>query len=372
MTEKKEFKAPEIIDVDPSELKEVSSMDESKAVDVGYMSEIESENNSESIKVMEPKEDIAADIFIKTVTPYKITFNKKNDKEVATVMFLCRDDFDKLFIIDRNIIVKDEDHRAELECIPFAEDNEFDFVNSKICTNLLLGNLDNYICDMKFSIPKENIKDVNPIMSVKLTNVKTKEDILANINADTFVALSFIDSYIHENIINEHDLALAVIAGSKEKDDKMVEFFVVDSIDKIIAMAPAFVELKPKKSLFEKIQSFILGDEENDHPTSVGIVLKVSRFIGNEKEIVQLLTPFDIGVEFEEEKFKGDTISSIEENYYGDSDQYVTTLTINSIEIGGVDKTYMIIRAKAKTGAIKLFLLDYSIQKELQEKINEY
>ena len=102
-------------------------MDESKAADVGYMSEIESENNSESVKVMEPKEDIAADIFIKTVTPYKITFNKKNDKEVATVMFLCRDDFDKLFIIDRNIIVKDEDHRAELECIPFAEDNEFDF-----------------------------------------------------------------------------------------------------------------------------------------------------------------------------------------------------------------------------------------------------
>ena len=163
------------------------------------------------------------------------------------------------------------------------------------------------------------------------------------------------------------------MAGSKDCSSHPAEFFVVDSIDKIVAMAPAVVDIKEKKNIFAKLRDMIKGANiNNDHPTSIGMVVKVVRYNGQEREVVQLLTPFDIGVEFEEEKFKGNTIASIEENYYGDSDQYVTTLTINSIEIGGIDKTYMIIRAKAKTGSTKLFLLDSSIQKELQDKINEY
>ena len=215
------------------------------------------------------------------------------------------------------------------------------------------------------------MKKSNPVLTTTLTNVKTRETKIAAIGADTFAAFNFIDSYISENIINEHDLALAIVAGSKDSTKTPAEFYLVESVDKIVAMAPATVELGVKKGIFAKIKSMFTEDE-NDHPTSVGMVIKVARYNGSEREIVQLLIPFDIGVEFSEEKFKGNTISSIEENYYGDADQYVTTLTINSINIAGIDKTFMVIRAKAKTGAVKLFLLDSSVQKELQDKINEY
>lgn len=392
MAEIKEFVKPEIEEMSPEQIEAVveelpdglpendfinAEVVNGKAIEVTDNEESEEEevaseevyDNVYGTKQFDPKEAIAADIFIKTITPYKITFKKKDERDIAIIIFLCRDDNDNLFIIDRNIPVKNEDHLSDLECIPFAEDKDYDFVNDNICTNLLLGHLDNYVCDMKFDISKEDMKSSDPVLKTTLTNVHTRETKVAAIGADTYAALTFIDSYIAEDIINEHDLALAVVAGSKE--NTKAEFYVVDSVDKIVAMAPAVVELKKKKGFIEKIAG-MFKDDEDEHPTSVGMVLKVSRIVGTEREVVQLLTPFDIGVEFEEDKFKGNTISSIEENYYGDADQYVTTLTINSAKIEGVDKTYMIIRAKSKTGDVKLFLLDSSVQKELQDKINEY
>ena len=392
MAEIKEFVKPEIEEMSPEQIEAVveelpdglpendfinAEVVNGKAIEVTDNEESEEEevaseevyDNVYGTKQFDPKEAIAADIFIKTITPYKITFKKKDERDIAIIIFLCRDDNDNLFIIDRNIPVKNEDHLSDLECIPFAEDKDYDFVNDNICTNLLLGHLDNYVCDMKFDISKEDMKSSDPVLKTTLTNVHTRETKVAAIGADTYAALTFIDSYIAEDIINEHDLALAVVAGSKE--NTKAEFYVVDSVDKIVAMAPAVVDLKKKKNFIEKLAG-IFKDDVDDHPTSVGMVLKVSRIVGTEREVVQLLTPFDIGVEFGEDKFKGNTISSIEENYYGDADQYVTTLTINSAKIEGVDKTYMIIRAKSKTGDVKLFLLDSSVQKELQDKINEY
>jgi len=398
MADIKEFVKPEIEEVDPNELgikpgesdhpsdhKEMEELpDESpediidaevvdgKAVEVSENEEVASEevyDNVYGTKQFNPKEAVAADIYIKTITPYKITFKKKDNRDIAIIIFLCRDDNDNLFIIDRNIPVRDEDHLSDLECIPFAEDKDYDFVNDNICTNLLLGHLDNYVCDMKFEISKEDMKSSDPVLKTTLTNVHTRETKVAAIGADTYAALTFIDSYIAEDIINEHDLALAVVAGSKE--NTKAEFYVVDSVDKIVAMAPAEVELKEKKGFIDKITSIFKGNED-EHPTSVGMVVKVSRTVGTEREVVQLLTPFDIGVEFGEDKFKGITISWIEKNYYGDADQYVATLIINSAKIEGVDKTFMIIRGKSKTGDVKLFLLDSSIQKELQDNINAY
>lgn len=346
-----------------------------KAVEISEDNEDPAEevfDNVYGTKKTNPTEETAADIYIKTVTPYKITFKKKDEKDIAIVIYLCRDGYDKLFIIDRNIPVKSSDHLNDLQCIAFAEDKEYDFVNDNICTNLLLGFLDNYVCDMKFEISKEDIKSEYPVLKTTLTNVHTRETKVAAISADTYSALTFIDTYISEveDIVNEHDLALAVIAGSKE--DTKAEFYIVESVDKIVAMAPADVELNnDKKGIFKKI-SGMFKSKEKDHPTSVGMVIKLTGSVKGEKETIQLLTPFDIGVEFDEDKFKGNTISSIEENYYGDADQYVTTLTINSTKIEGIDKTYMILRGKSKTGDVKLFLLDSSIQKELQDKINEY
>lgn len=398
MADVKEFVKPEIEEVNPIELgikpeesdrtmdqKEVEELPDGspedvidvevvdgKAVEVSEDKDVRSEevyDNVYGTKQFNPKEAVAADIYIKTITPYKITFKEKDDRDIAIIIFLCRDDHDNLFIIDRNIPVRDKDHLSNLECIPFAEDKDYDFVNENICTNLLLGHLDNYVCDMKFEISKEDIKSSNPVLKTTLTNVHTRETKVAAIGADTYAALTFIDSYIAEDIINEHDLALAVVAGSKENIN--AEFYVVDSVDKIVAMAPAKIDLKEKKGFIDKIVN-IFKSNEDEHPTSVGMVVKLSRTVGTEREVVQLLTPFDIGVEFGEDKFKGITISWIEKNYYGDADQYVATLIINSAKIEGIDKTFMIIRAKSKTGDVKLFLLDSSIQKELQDNINVY
>ena len=360
-------KTPEIIDVNPEDIKHVdASIPEQNQCAVATI--------DAEAKEVESNEDTASDIFIKTVTPYRLIFNKKEGRDIAIIIFLCKDDNDKLFIIDRNIVIHSTEQISDLQCLPFAEDKEIDFVNQRICANILMGGLDNYVCDMKFNISKDDMmNNLSPVLTTNLTNVKTREIKQASINADTFAALTFIDSYIKEDIINEHDLALAVMAGSKDCTSNPAEFFVVDSVDKIVAMAPAEVDMdNEKRGIIARIKAFFTHEEPVDHSTSIGLVAKLARYKGGERETLCLLTPFDIGVEFEEDKFKGNTISSIESEYFGDSDQYVSTLVNSKITIEGVDKTYMMIRAKSKTGSVKLFLLDSVVQKDLQEKINEY
>ena len=179
MGEIREFESGNIIDVDPSEIREVLEDDEKNTVNCTIPEEYDKDygddvTNVESTEI-ESNEEETTDIFIKTITPYKITFSKKDNRDIAIIMYLCKDDNDKLFIIDRNIVVRNEEHLLDLECIPFAESKEYDFVNDKICTQLMLGNLDNYICDMKFSIDKEDIKLSSPVLRTTLTNVKTKK-----------------------------------------------------------------------------------------------------------------------------------------------------------------------------------------------------
>lgn len=332
------------------------------------------EENEENTNDTKEKE-VHPELFVKTATPYKILLNKKDGKTIATLILLCRDRNDKLFVIDKNNVLSSDDQKDIVECIPFTADDSA-FGNEKICTNLVLNYLDNYIItDKNFFISRDHLLDANPYMTITLTNVKTKEEIVAEIHPDTFSAISFIISYINESIINEYDLALAtVIAGKEKTDNDHVELFEVCDIEKIVAMAPAECdpELKPHKSLLEKIKSFFKKEKEVNHSTSIGLVLKVSRYKNGNKEIVQLLSPFDIGVEFDESKFKGATISGIEKDYFGDGDQYVSTLITHSVTIDGLDKTYMMIRGKSKNGDIKIFLLDSAVSKDLKEKINEY
>lgn len=340
-----------------------------EAADSLVVEEESTENTDNEEKEVHPY------LFIKTATPYKILLTKKDGKTIATLILLCRDRHDKLFVIDKNNILTSEDQKDIVECIPFTAE-ESAFGNEKICTNLVLNYLDNYIItDKNFFIARDHLLDTNPYMTITLTDVKTKEEVVAEIHPDTFSAISFIISYINESIINEYDLALATVISGKEKtENDNVELFEVCDIEKVVAMAPAECdpELKPHKSLFEKLKSFFKREKEVKHSTSIGVVLKVSRYKNGNKEIVQLLTPFDIGVEFDESKFKGTTIAGIEKDYFGDGDQYVSTLITHSVTIDGLDKTYMMIRGKSKNGDIKIFLLDSTVTKDLKEKINEY
>ena len=308
-------------------------------------------------------EEVEPYIVAKTVTPFNIAINEKSKKKIATIYFLCRDEDDKLFIIDRNLILESEEDALMIESLPFTEDLENDFVSNKILTRSLNAYLPAYIIDMKFYINDGFEKDSNPTLYTYGVNVNTKENIKIKMSADIFACMAFVDSYIFDGVDCEYDLALATVAGSKIIDPP-AEFFLIDKIESIVSMANAVVN--KKKGFFDFFKKKDLG-------TTVGIVLKLNRFISkDEKETVSLLTPFDVGVTFDESKYRGKTIEQIQDEYYGDSDQYVATLNITNIRLYGIDKEYMIIRGKNKDKKVKLFLFDASMKEELNHLINTY
>lgn len=320
---------------------------------------------------MKGVDDEAADIFIKSIVPYKLIFSTNSSgREVALLIYLCTDDSDNLFTIYTKVAVKNEEHKEFLSLIPFTEDEDIDFVNEKACTNMIMASLDNYTCDMVFTLTHEECMSKDPVLRTKLNNLKTSETITASITSNNFAAVTFIDHYLKDMIHNEHDLALATVAGFKTKDDIKAEFFKVYSLD-ILAMAPAEVEY-PDDSFIDKISSLFGKKNRVKHSDSLAVVARFTRPKDGDVETCTVLIPFNVGGEFAEEKFRGETVENIENTYYKDGDQYVSTLYIDNCYIDGLDKTYTIIRAKSKSGNIKIFLLDTYAVKSLEEKINEY
>lgn len=315
--------------------------------------------------------DEAADIFIKSIVPYKLIFEKNNSgREVALLIYLCTDDNDELFIIYSKTYIKDEEHKEFLSLIPFAEDEDIDFINQKACMNLIMASLPSYTCDMNFTLTYEESKSEDPVLTTDITNLKTGEKIKAAINSNNFTAVAFINNYLKEMITNEHDLSLATVAGFKSKNDIKAEFFNVHLIE-VLAMAPAEVEY-PDESFIDKLGSLFGKKNKVKYSDSLAVVARFSRPKSGDVESYTVLIPFNVGVEFDEEKFKGETVENIENTYYSDGDQYVSTLYIDDCHIYGIDKAFTVIRAKSKNGDIKIFLLDTYANKSLKEKINEY
>lgn len=355
----------EVID---AEFKEVEKHEENPVPEIpttdDAITEVPAVANEEA-KEEEPEEEF---ILIKTATPYNATIAESNGKKVATVAYLCRDTNDKLFVLNRNFILDNEEDEDAINLLPFAADDEFDFASRKIVTHSLNAYLDAYISDFKFTVDTGYEKDPNPLVWLMGTNLKTRTEMKIKMPADIFACIGFIDSYIFEGIINDHDLTLATVAGSKVLDTP-AEFFLVDKIDSIVAMAGAEVEAPQEKG----IKGLFSKHKKIQHSTTIGVVLKLLKYISNdEKEIAFALVPFDMGVEYEASKFRGKTIDDIQSTYYGDADQYVSTLLINSIRLYGVDKEYMVIRGKTKDMKVRLFLLDASLQEELKHLIEVY
>lgn len=316
----------------------------------------------------EPKE--VKVINMKTASPFNLKFNSFPEAEIGTLCFLCRDEDDKLFVLNKNIVILSEDDKINMECLPFAE-GEFDFYSRKIACNTVNMYLDSYVSEFKFYVDDKFATSDNPVIYTYAINPRDNSNVRINMSPDTFSCIAFIDDYAKAGIDNEHDLALACIAGSKVLEDN-VEIAVVDSISKIESMAPAVVEDEPM-SWFEKIKNFFTRKNIRYHSTSIGMVMKVFRYIENVKEIYYILTPFDVGVEFDESKFGSTTVKDIQNSYFGDADQFVSTLLISNIHIyGAADKDYMVIRGKNKNKKVKLFLFDTSTKKELEKMINEY
>lgn len=324
-------------------------------------------NTDENIETVEPE---IPSFDCMTVTPYNIAFTESGDRTIPTLFFLCKDRDGKLFLLAKNYTVNSEDELDRIKSIPFAEDKELDHVSKILMNSILRTGLDVYATNMEFSIDTTCWNKMpNPIVSLKVLNNKSKTDAIIHMSAETYSVLAFIDSYILEDIESEHDLSLATIVGSRATEGN-VDFFLVDKIDSIISMAPAEVPV-PRKGLGKLIDK--ISPRKNVYDTSVGLVLKLNKFISNdEKEVVSLLIPFDIGVEFDIDKFRGKTIEEIQNEYYGDADQYVCTFMINKSRILGVDKEYLVVRGKNKDKRIRIFLFDASIQEELRHLINNY
>jgi hypothetical protein len=191
-----------------------------------------------------------------------------------------------------------------------------------------------------------------------------------------YSTMSFIDSCVYNRTETEHDIALATLSSSKELSSSMSFFYATD-IESIESMASA--DITRTYSWFERFK-LRFSKEERDPVTTIGLVFKTSREEKDCKEVATILIPFDVSVEFDESKYRGKTITDIQNEFFKDSDQYVSTFSVdksilyyrnkekNIIE----SKEFMIIRGKTKDKMYYLFLLDSSMQNKLLEKINEY
>lgn len=297
-----------------------------------------------------------------SATPITIVDHEVNGRYISTLAFLCRDMNDNLITLCRNFELDDKEEQELLDVIPFHNNNA-NFINEKMNYMNLTKYLPSYMSDFKFYVEEGYNVDNNPIVYTYATQFgdMNKDKIRINIDAEVYAAINFIDSYVFDGIENEYDLNLAVSVGYK--NDHVAKFFLVDSIEDVISIAPTVRQPKGIKKLFKKAE---IG-------TGIALVIKINKFISNiEKEVVSLLTPFDAGTVFDENKFKGSSIESLEEKFYGDSDQYVSTLIVNTTRLYGIDKEFMTIRGKNKDGQVKIFLFDTTMVDKLIKMIEEY
>lgn len=316
---------------------------------------------------------------IKTATPYNIQIinhdpdNGKYGKAIVT--FLARKDTgtdkDQLitFSIGYQLTKENEDFICDLDCV---EDDEIEFIGRRILNKSLINYLDSYIIfDLTFTSEDKFDKDEDPHFLVDVVEANTKQNKQLRMTADIASCVMFIDSYIKDMIENEHDFMLATTAGSKVSQSP-AKIFVVDSVESIVEMAGAVIDdVYEGKNPFKKIVNKI-KKPKRVYSTTVGLVLKVSRFVDGNKETDFILSPFDVGAEFDNEKFRGKTIEDIQGKYFGDADQYVSTLMIPEAHIKGVDKSYMVIRGKNKSSELKLYLFDHSAQEAIKHLIDTY
>ena len=314
-----------------------------------------------SEEIIEEEKSYNPDIEIITATPYTSIIKEINNKKLLAFIYLCRDTNNNLLLLTRNFSLDNKEEEMIIKDLPMFEELSEEFISKKISTLSMINYMDSYIVNMNFTVEKDFATNKDPKVTITGNKAKTKEPVTIGMSSEVFSCINFIDDYIFEGINNMYDLSLACAIGSKVPENP-TEFFLVDKIESISAMASAIKN--PKKTLFKKETS-----------TNIAIVIKVSKFISNEeKEEAFILSPFDIGVEYSvnDPKFRNKTIKQIEDTYFGDADQFVSTFIISNTRLYGVDKEYMIIRGKTKDNKVRLFLFDSAMQEELIHLIKEY
>ena len=334
--------------------------------------------NVEPKEITEDGEEVVEEtkvIDIVTASPYNIFKYGEVPNMNATISFICRTTDNDLITLNKSYKITTDEQEMFLECTGLLEDDEADFIGKRILNRTLINYLPTYNSNLNFETEDEFDKSEDPHLVLKncreggtlaVADIRMSSNIAA--------AVMFIDSYLTDDVVNDHDFMLATTVGSKVEESP-AEIFVVDHIDSIVAMAGAEVDYEESANPFKRFFSKIFKRKKSKavYDTTIGLVAKVSRFKDKDtKENYFVLIPFDIGASFPEEKFRGKTIQSIQQEYFGDADQYVSTLTIPMTHIYGVDKDFMVLRAKNKDKKLKIFLIDNSVKEELIHQINNF
>lgn len=322
-----------------------------------------------------PTEDVTPDpvekteINIKTITPLDITTHEDDEKKLyfATLNLLATTSDDTMIIVSKNYYANDSLDLEFARLNPLSVEDQF--CNRNITDHVLFANLPRILTELEFSVDEDYATNDNPIVSCLGRRIDIENPVSADhtdtkleFTAEAYAAVAFLDDYIMAGDSNEYNLSMATCVGSKYPDEP-VTFFKTDDITSIATMCRAEKkDPNPFKKLFHR--------EKN---TSIGLVINCMRYKPDKSiETVSLLTTFDIGKDYPDSKFKGDTIDTIQDRYYGDADQFVSTLTVEDTRLLGVDKQFMMVRAKNKNHKVYVFLLDVSATEKITKLIEAY
>ena len=322
-----------------------------------------------------PTDDVTPDpvekteINIKTITPLDITTHEDDEKKLyfATLNLLATTSDDTTIIVSKNYYANDSLDLEFAKLNPLCVEDQF--CNRNITDHVLFGHLPRILTELEFSVNEDYATNENPIVSCLGRRIDIENPVSADhtdtkleFTAESYAAVTFLDDYIMAGDSNEYNLSMATCVGSKYPDEP-VTFFKTDDITSIATMCRAEKkDTNPFKKLFHR--------EKN---TSIGLVINCMRYKPDKSiETVSLLTTFDIGKDYPDSKFKGDTIDTIQNKYYGDSDQFVSTLTVEDTRLLGVDKQFMMVRAKNKNHKVYVFLLDVSATEKITKLIEAY
>ena len=322
-----------------------------------------------------PTDDVTPDpvekteINIKTITPLDITTHEDDEKKLyfATLNLLATTSDDTMIIVSKNYYANDSLDLEFTKLNPLSVEDQF--CNRNITDHVLFANLPRILTELEFSVDEDYATNENPIVSCLGRRIDIENPVSADhtdtkleFTAEAYSAVTFLDDYIMAGDSNEYNLSMATCVGSKYPDEP-VTFFKTDDITSIATMCRAEKkDTNPFKKLFHR--------EKN---TSIGLVINCMRYKPDKSiETVSLLTTFDIGKDYPDSKFKGDTIDIIQDKYYGDADQFVSTLTVEDTRLLGIDKQFMMVRAKNKNHKVYVFLLDVSATEKITKLIEAY
>ena len=322
-----------------------------------------------------PTDDVTPDpvekteINIKTITPLDITTHEDDEKKLyfATLNLLATTSDDTMIIVSKNYYANDSLDLEFTKLNPLSVEDQF--CNRNITDHVLFANLPRILTELEFSVDEDYATNDNPVVSCLGRRIDIENPVSADhtdtkleFTAEAYSAVTFLDDYIMAGDSNEYNLSMATCVGSKYPDEP-VTFFKTDDITSIATMCRAEKkDTNPFKKLFHR--------EKN---TSIGLVINCMRYKPDKSiETVSLLTTFDIGKDYPDSKFKGDTIDIIQDKYYGDADQFVSTLTVEDTRLLGIDKQFMMVRAKNKNHKVYVFLLDVSATEKITKLIEAY